>query len=256
MLAARVSFEQLFVRTNYKLSNKTRAQQNEMSKQDGERIQSQIELNFQDIIKLTVCVASLIANKDLKLTSSAQQQFRQLTKQFIRFTSVIRNNCLHALALATRVELLRDFNMFNTSDEGNLNAPTITINYDFVEFLLDCGADPNGPLEADSQRNTFLNTTMFKAEFFDDREQCDRFIKLFLDKGAHFDYLNDAGESLIDKYTLKFEKNDHHIFSSALLVGQNMSLKCLASRVIAKNKTRIDYASYLTKDLVAFVERH
>ena len=136
----------------------------------------------------------------------------------------------------------------------NADKLSVPPSFEFINFLLECGAKPCGFIKFNSSRNTFLNYTMFESSFFDDKINCDRYIKLFVHYGAHLDYLNDEGKTLADKYFAKFGQSVYTIIPR----DKHFSLKCLASRVVSQHRGNlcINYKESLFSDLVRFVDRH
>ena len=225
---------------------------------------------FISMTKQAVCVISHLVTYNTKRVTTTKMKWdksneiRSLTKLLIRLT-ISMNTSWHVLCLATLTNIRRDlvgfidesleWSITEEEEEENVRFErTIAVNpsYEFVNYLLECGADPNAVL-TDSKRNTFLNSIMFESIFFDDRVECDRFIKLFVRYGAHFDYVNDSGESLANKYFAKFGQSVYLLFPNE----NHISLKCLASRLVYQHRDKLckNYKE-LPTDLVVFVERH
>ncbi len=129
---------------------------------------------------------------------------------------------------------------------------SVSPSYEFINFLLECGAKASAAFN--SSRNTFLNYTIFESSFFDDKINCDRYIKLFVHYGAHLNYLNDEGNTLADKYFAKFGQSVYTIIPR----DKHFSLKCLESRVVSQHRKNqcINFKESLFSDLVRFVDRH
>jgi hypothetical protein len=200
-------------------------------------------------VKLSVYILSyIIKNINIKLKYNQQQldELRILTKKLNYFTLNLRNNKLRVLSLATKSNISSDFTLF--MNNKFLVQTDTTLNYDFVKYLLDCGIDPDTVIDGISDKpsnNTFLNYALFNDKYFDDISISDSFIKLFMNYGAHMDYLNDSNNTLAKNYLDKYDK---------LLTFNHISLKCLASKSI--KQLNINYSSHLPKDLAEFVRRH
>jgi hypothetical protein len=209
---------------------------------------------FDLIVKLSVYILSYIIinlNKRCKYNQEELNEIRLLTKKLIYFTLNLKNNKLRVLSLATKSNILADFNLFMTN-KFFVQTDT-TLNYEFVKYLLDCGVDPDTVIDGTSDKpskNTFLNYGLFVDKHFDDISICESFIKLFISYGAHLDYLNDSNNTLANNYLDKFDR----LLTLIIKPFNYISLKCLASKSITKSN--INYSSHLPKDLVEFVRRH
>jgi hypothetical protein len=126
-----------------------------------------------------------------------------------------------------------------------------SINYKLIRYLLNIGCDPDCLIDDYSCKNTFLNTGLFRDfSFSKKRYDCDSYIKLFSSHGAHLDYTNDEGMSLVEIYKAKFDLNLNHVIRTTSFI----SLKCLSARAILKHD--IPYVKTLPLDLVKFISRH
>ena len=80
------------------------------------------------------------------------------------------------------------------------------VNFELVKFFLNTGANPDVFVDLTS-KNTFLNYFVFENKYFNslEKENVDKYIKLFINYGAHLDYPNKHGEDFCKLYSLAFD---------------------------------------------------
>lgn len=112
-----------------------------------------------------------------------------------------------------------------------------------ARMFLDCGANIDA---LDSSRNTPLHV-ITNAKLNETRESTRQEItEMLIHRGAHCDIAN-------SKFQTPFHLSSGSTLST-LIYHSNVSLKCLSSRCIRKNK--IPYKSFVPKCLEAFVDLH
>jgi hypothetical protein len=146
-----------------------------------------------------------------------------------------------------------DFNNFTHDDlEYTINLKTRVANrYELSKFLLNLGANANIFTSFDNCNNTFLNFSLFENCFYHrlPKNYVEQFINLFLNHGAHLDFLNDNKDTFEVLYCKYYNRDDFY-----KLVPKNCTpLKCLAARIINKNFFDL---KKIPVDLLSFIERH
>ncbi|XP_037080986.1 protein fem-1 homolog B-like [Pollicipes pollicipes] len=113
-----------------------------------------------------------------------------------------------------------------------------------ARLLISCGADVNC---RDAEGNTPLHLIVGYQKPISDFRTLHSIIEALVDGGAHIDACNRSGLT-------PFESATTGVAEIILRTKSQMSLKCLAARVVARH--RIPYCGAVPRDLESFIELH
>ncbi len=113
---------------------------------------------------------------------------------------------------------------------------------------MECGLNPDAVID-EINKKTPLNTLVFSREI-KCKKQCDDFILLLLEYGAHFD-TSVKKLTVMDKYKMKYRCG---IFNVVKQPQNYLKLQCLAARSIRTHA--LHYEDILCKKLCDFVRMH
>lgn len=197
------------------------------AKPNGADQQTTTTNDFQLLLQLLLHLIHLISR--LEMTDEANINFRRQVHQLVvldpRGTS--GESLLH-LAVDPKISL--------TSEEFYSPFPSLSV----IKILVECGANVNS---LDGQRNTPLYNGAMFLNYSD--LQDGGILSYLLEVGAHVDICNNHGSSALSLMESQ---------GFPLCRMTYISLKCLASNVIIKNK--LPYKQEIPVSLVPFVELH
>lgn len=183
--------------------------------------------DFQLLLQLLLHLIHLISRLEIELPASID--FRRQVHQLVTLDprGAEGESLLH-LAVDPKISL--------TSDEFYSPFPSLSV----IKILIECGADVNS---LDSHRNTPLYNGAMFLNYSDLQEG--GILSYLLQMGAHVDICNDHGSSALSLMESQ---------GFPLCRMSHVSLRCLASTVIIKNK--LAYKQEIPVSLIPFVELH
>lgn len=201
--------------------------------------------NTDILLRITVYLFRFIA----QLQQDSMLSTNHLSKMKSLISLIVSKKFNYQNANSTLIGLLVKNNLLcRLSIDSEFNYEDfVTINT--IKLVLDCGADPNQAASTRCPKKSALNSAVFSKDL-KNKKQSDELILLLLQYGAHLDFTTSAGQTVVEKYKLKFAGSILNLINPVKFT----SLQCLAAKTI--NNHRLVYKNVLSKNLSHFVERH